>query len=356
MQHFYPATIEDIKQETSDCVSVSFSLGNENSDLFKFTPGQYITFRTLIRGEEVRRSYSICSAPSDGEIRVAIKKVPKGIFSTFANEHLRVGQMIEVMPPQGHFTRKKEDQNNYVAFAAGSGITPMLSLIKSILESDDDTQFTLFYGNKATDQIIFRETLEALKNIYVTRFQVHYLLSQEVQESELFSGRIDESKVTQFGKYLFSPKEVDQYFVCGPEKMIWSVKEALEALGVEEEKISFELFTTSTKQDHEAFQGNLESSEENNDSQVTVILDGLSFDFPLGYKGKSILDAALAKGADLPFACKGGVCCTCKAKLLDGEVEMEVNYGLEPDEVENGMILTCQSHPRSPNLKIDFDV
>ncbi|MDX1683967.1 MAG: 2Fe-2S iron-sulfur cluster-binding protein [Saprospiraceae bacterium] len=355
---FYPLKVKDVREETSSCVSVAFELNGIDPSIFDFDAGQYITLKKSIDGEEVRRSYSLCSSPGEKEIRVAIKKVIGGKFSTYANEELEPGTVINVMPPQGNFKRKESAKaESYVAFAAGSGITPVISLIKDILGNDPNAEIILVYGNKSTDQIIFKEQLESLKNKYLDRLQIIYVLSQEVQESPLFTGRIDKKKVSAFAKYFFKPEEIDQYFVCGPEPMIWSVKEQLEEIGIDEEKISFELFnSTITAEKHASYTGSLKEEEAENVSEVTVILDGRQFQFPLGYKGNSILDAALKTGADLPFACKGGVCSTCKAKLLEGDVEMEVNYALEPDEVESGFILTCQSHPRTPSVKVDYDV
>lgn len=358
MSKFYPLKVSEVRRETSDCVSVAFELNGAESDQFKFKAGQYLTLKHNINGEDVRRSYSICSSPTEDELRVAIKKVVGGKFSTYANEVLEAGTLIDVMPPQGNFKRKGSDKKSakFVAFAAGSGITPIISLIKDILNTDDSAEFTLFYGNKASDHIIFKEELEGIKNKFLNRFQAFYILSQEVQETPVFNGRLDGEKIGLYAKYFFEPASIDQYFLCGPEQMIWSVKESLEKLSVTPERISFELFTTSTPKTHEAFTGKLKKEEESNKSQITVILDGIQFDFPLAYKGQSILDAALKTGADLPFACKGGVCCTCKAKILEGEVEMEVNYALEKDEVEAGYVLTCQSHPRTATVKVDYDV
>lgn len=358
MSRFYPLKVTDVKRETSDCVSVAFDVNGHDPSLFDFEAGQYITLKQKINGEDVRRSYSLCSSPGEEQLRVAIKKVIGGRFSTYANEELEAGTVLEVMPPQGNFKRKVDTENaTFVAFAAGSGITPVMSLIKDTLAHDDSSEFILFYGNKATDQIIFREELEGLKNKYLSRLQIFYILSQEVQDAPIFNGRMDKEKVRSYAQYFFNPGEVDQFFICGPEPMIWAVKEALEALDIEQSRISFELFNSKASEaDHEKYTGTLKEENIENKSQIAVILDGIEIEFALGYKGQSILDAALKTGADLPFACKGGVCSTCKAKLLEGEVEMEVNYALEPDEVDAGYILTCQSHPRTPKVKVDYDV
>jgi ring-1,2-phenylacetyl-CoA epoxidase subunit PaaE len=358
MNKFYALKVSDVRHETQDCVSIAFDVSNGISEAFKFEPGQYLTLKTKIGDEDIRRCYSICSAPLENELRVAIKKVIGGTFSTYANEALQTGQEIDVMAPEGNFVKKTSPSasNTYVAFVAGSGITPIMSLLKDTLSTEENAEFILFYGNKSTDQIIFREELEALKNKYINRIQIFYLLSEEIPDTELFAGRLNADKVNAYAKYLFRPTDVDQFFLCGPETMIWSVKSALEALDVDTAKISFELFTSSSSKTHEKYVGTLSADEVQNESTVTVIQDGTSFEMSVPYKGQTILDAALKKGADLPFACKGGVCCTCKARLLSGEVEMEVNYALEPVEVEAGFVLTCQSHPRTKEVKLDFDV
>jgi ring-1,2-phenylacetyl-CoA epoxidase subunit PaaE len=359
MSKFKSLQVKDIRHETADTVSIAFDLVNGQSADFRYEAGQYLTFKTNIQGEEVRRSYSLCSSPLENEWRIAVKKVPGGKFSTFANEQLKPGDTLEVMPPNGHFTHttQPEVQNLYVAFAVGSGITPVISLIKTILHTEPKCSFILFYGNRNSEGIIFKEQLEAIKNHYLDRFSLHHILSQERQESPLFTGRIDEEKCATFSKVFFQPKEVSQFFLCGPEEMILNVQNYLSSIGIEEDKIKFELFSTPTskafvrtpEQKHKLFNPKAES-------MLTIQIDGDSFDFPLPYSGKSILEAAIEQGADAPFACKGGVCCTCKAKLLEGEAEMDVVYGLEPDEIENGYILTCQAHPRSEKLIVDFDV
>jgi ring-1,2-phenylacetyl-CoA epoxidase subunit PaaE len=285
--------------------------------------------------------------------------VDDGLFSGFANNLLKPGDILEILPPSGRFftTLHPDHQKHYLAFAAGSGITPILSIIKTTLAAEPGSSFTLVYGNRNRASIIFKEQLEALKNRYTTRFVLHHILSREKTDAAVNYGRIDTAKTAQLGEKLVNIKGMDEIFLCGPEEMIFSVKEGLEQQGVDSKKIHFELFSTpgqrsGIKPSAAALAGSAATGKA---SKVTVKLDGISFDFDLPYHGKAILDAALAQGADLPYACKGGVCCTCRARLTAGEVVMDNNYALEPDEVKAGFILTCQSHPRSEKVMIDFD-
>jgi ring-1,2-phenylacetyl-CoA epoxidase subunit PaaE len=355
--HFEQLTVREVRRETNDCVSIAFEVPENLKASFQFIQGQYITLKTKISGEEVRRSYSICSSPLDDELRVAVKKVPNGIFSTYANELLKASDQLDVMPPMGKFftplvpTQKK----NYVGFAAGSGITPLLSIIKTTLQTERESTFTLVYGNRNRHSIIFRETLEALKNKYMDRFRLIHILSRETTDTPLNSGRIDADKCLVLCDKTIDLQQTDEFFLCGPEEMIFAVKNVLEQQKVPAQKIHFELFTTAGQQNKKIKQQE-EATDKGPKSKITVKLDGISFDFELSQKGDAILDAALKHGADLPYACKGGVCCTCRAKLVEGEVDMEVNYGLEPDEIEQGFILTCQSHPKSEKVVVDFDV
>jgi ring-1,2-phenylacetyl-CoA epoxidase subunit PaaE len=352
---FHALRVSDIRRETPDTVSIAFEIPDALRETFRFTQGQYLTLRTMVQGEDIRRSYSICSGTQDGECRVAIKKVAGGQFSTYANEHLKTGDILQVMPPQGRFYTELNASNQklYVAFAAGSGITPVMSILKTTLEQEPKSRFVLFYGNRGFDYIIFRESLEELKNLYPDRLSVHHVLTRESLGSPLFYGRLDAEKCLSYGKLLFQPSEVDAYFLCGPEDMIFGVKSALESMGAHAESIHFELFTTPGAVKHKAAS---ESHSTNAfEASITVIQDGVQFDFVLPSDGSTLLDAAMRAGADLPFSCKGGVCSTCKAKILDGAVEMDVNYGLEPDEVAAGYVLTCQSHPKSQRVVVSFD-
>lgn len=357
MIHFYKLKVKEVRRETPDCVSIAFEIPEELKENFLYSHGQYLTLRTYINGEEVRRSYSVCSSPLENELRVAVKKVEEGVFSRFANEQLKKGDIIEAMPPIGKFFTALDEahKKSYVAFAAGSGITPILSIIKTTLLTEPNSQFTLVYGNRSRQTIIFKEEIEALKNKFINRFSVIHILSREKMDADLNFGRIDKEKCHLLFEKVINANTIDEFFLCGPEEMIISIKDCLDELGIEGKRIHFELFTshglqktaTATKKVYEP--GEVKS-------KITIRLDGSSFDFDLAFEGESILDAALKKGADLPFACKGGVCCTCRAKLVEGEVEMDINYGLEPEEVEAGFILTCQSHPRTEKVVVDFDV
>ena len=357
MSRFHALTISEIVRETPSCVSLGFVIPPELKESFQFIPGQYLTFKENIGGEEIRRSYSISTSPDEAIMRVAVKKVEGGRFSTYANEVLKVGDTLSVMLPEGKFTHEpdpaRKDQS-YLAFCAGSGITPVMSLIKSTLSVESDSTFTLFYGNRSTEEIIYREELESLKNEYNGRLKIFHILSREAQENEMYRGRITKEKASQLLNTLSSPSKLSKVFLCGPEEMIWAAKNAALDAGIAEEKIKFELFTTDVKQ--KSADLTLSAGDEGKMSEITVQVDGEEVTFNLGYGGENILDEAISHGADLPFACKGGVCCTCKSKVLEGKVEMEVNYGLEPDEIENNFILTCQAHPRTEKVVLDFDV
>ncbi len=354
--HFHTLKIKEVKTETSDCVSILFDIPDTCKTDFLFEQGQNITIKKTIDGEELRRSYSICSAPFENELRVAVKKVDGGKFSTYANSALAAGDELEVLPPTGKFNTKLNSQNKkqYLAFAAGSGITPVISIIKTTLQTEPLSSFTLVFGNQGRHSIIFFEELEGLKNKYLNRFNFINILSREKTEAPISFGRINTEKLTELSK-LIDYKNTDEFFICGPEEMIFCVRDFLENLSIETKKIHFELFTTPGQK---KCIGNKQQVKSNlgPTSNITVKLDGRSFGFNLGFDGENILDAALKQGADLPFACKGGVCCTCKAKLLEGEVEMEVNWGLEQEEVEQGFILTCQSHPTTEKVVVDFDI
>lgn len=355
--HFHPIRVKEVKKETNDCVSVLFDIPAELQPSFSFTQGQSLTIRTNINGEEVRRTYSLCSSPLDNEWKVAIKKVDGGLFSTFANQQLKKGDTLDIMPPVGKFYTELSSSNkkSYVAFAAGSGITPILSIIKTTLRTEPNSHFTLVFGNRTKGSIIFKEELEALKDKFMDRFRIIHILSRERTEAVINNGRINADKCETLFSKLIDLKKCDEFFVCGPEEMIFSVKDFLEAKGIDKKKIHFELFTTPGQKPNVV--ASRPSSVDNGPkSKVSVKLDGITFDFDLGFNESNILDAALKQGADLPFACKGGVCCTCKAKLLEGEVDMDVHWGLEHEEIAQGYILTCQSHPKTDVVKIDFDI
>lgn len=355
--HFHRLKIKEVRSETPDCVSIVFDVpGGLKSD-FAFEQGQNLTVKKEIDGEEIRRSYSICSAAFENELRVAVKKVDGGKFSCYANTELKIGDELDVLPPTGKFNTKLNTANRkkYLAFAAGSGITPIISIIKTTLQTEPWSMFTLVYGNRGRNSIIFFEELEGLKNKYLNRFNFINILSREKTDAPINSGRIDNTKLTELGR-LIDYKSIDEFFICGPEEMIFCTKDFLEEMEIDKKKIHFELFTTPGQKKYSPASHEVAGKATGPKSKVTVKLDGRSFSFDLGLNNENILDAALKQGADLPFACKGGVCCTCKAKLLEGEVEMEVNWGLEQEEVEQGYILTCQSHPKTEKVVVDFDV
>jgi ring-1,2-phenylacetyl-CoA epoxidase subunit PaaE len=352
---FHHLTIRQITRETPDCVSIAFDVPEHLAEQYRFKPGQYLTLKADINGTSVRRSYSICAAPHENDLRVAVKLVQDGVFSTYANRHLQVGDTLECGQPDGRFILETDAARpaNYVAFAAGSGITPIISILKSVLNDEPQSRFVLFYGNRGFDHIIFREQLEWLKNRYPDRLAVHHVFSRESMHTDLYQGHLDGDKCHRFGKVFFHPPMVDQYFICGPAEMIFGLKDALKALGVEDKRVKFELFAAAKPGSKP--QTTTTTKVPTLDSQITVIQDGLEFEFNLPSEGSTLLDAAMRAGADLPFSCKGGVCSTCKAKVLEGTVEMELNYGLEPDEVAAGYVLTCQAHPRTDRVVVSFD-
>lgn len=358
MIHFHSLQVKKVRRETDDCVSLEFAVPDELRDTFVFKQGQNLTLRKTIRGQELRRNYSICSSPFDGRLQVAVKKVEGGAFSTWANEELKAGDYLEVMPPTGKFyTELRSDQKkSYAAFAAGSGITPLLSIIKTTLLTEPHSQFTLVYGNRTKTSILFKEELEALKDKFLSRFRVYHILSRERSDAALNNGRIDTDKLNLLFDKVLDKDHIDEYFLCGPEEMIFCIKGYLAGNGVADNKVHFELFTVPGQK--KVAMGNKQLAMEHTGpvSKISVKLDGILFDFDLPQESESILDAALKQGADLPYACKGGVCTTCKAKVVEGKVRMDVNWGLEPDEIEAGFVLTCQAHPESEKVVVDFDV
>lgn len=358
MPVFHSLTISDIRQETDDTVSIAFDVPPALLEEYTYNAGQYLTLKTIINGEDIRRSYSICSGLFDHELRVAVKKIKGGLFSSFANEKLKKGDNLDVMTPMGNFFTPldKAHEKHYVGFAAGSGITPLISIIRTLLAYEPKSVFTLVYGNKNRKSIIFREGLIDLKNSYISRFNMINILSREDQEIDLFSGRINGEKAAEVMDKLLPSSGADEVYICGPEDMINDVSDTLQKRGLAKDNIHFELFTSpSVAQGTGADTQDEKSDLAGKMSKVTVIVDGDEFNFDLDMAGGNILDSALEQGADLPFACKGGVCCTCRAKLIEGKVSMDVNYSLEEDEVEAGFILTCQSHPLTEKIVVDFD-
>ena len=355
MPEFHSLNVKEIKKETSDTVSISFHVPSELKNVYEFSPGQYLTLKLEVNNEECRRSYSICSS-SDEDITVAVKKVENGLVSTYLNEVLNVNDMIDVMTPEGNFTLQPEQTNKrkFVGFAAGSGITPIMSMIKQLKMDEVESSFTLFYSNKTDNDVIFKDTLEELAG---DKLKVNYIYSRQKINNPLFEGRISKSKATELIKADLSCLNADAFYLCGPEEMIFNVKAALEEFGVLDTKIKFELFTTpvlmAEKQETQEVQ---EINEDfDGDAIVTVICDDEEVEFNLNKDGDSILDAAMDNDLDVPFSCKGAVCCTCKAKVTEGKVIMDANYALSEQEVEDGFVLTCQAHPASAKITVDFD-
>ena len=349
--HFHAVTIKEVRRETEDAVSIALNLPEDGVD-FSFLPGQYLTLKANIGGEEVRRSYSVCVAPHEGELRVAVKEIEGGKFSTYANRELKAGDSIESMAPTGNFTwAPASTAAHVVGWAAGSGITPVMSIAKSVLASDDTSTVTLFYGNKNSNSIIFKDAIDDLKNTYLERFEVHHVLSREDQGTDHLKGRIDAAKAEKFAQSLIDLNKVTAHYLCGPQEMIETVSAKLESMGTVKSNIHFELFNTLVpSKDARAASEERASTK----ASVTVVLDGEETHFEMGPKDH-VLDAALDAGADVPYACKGAVCCTCRAKVLEGSAEMVMNYALVDDEVKEGYILTCQSHAISDRLVVSFD-
>lgn len=356
MSYFHKVKIKDIRRETDHCVSIAFDIPESLEDEFKYIQGQYITLRMNIDGKEVRRSYSVCSSPiCDADMRIAVKAVENGKVSPYLNNGIQVGNELEVMKPMGNFyVNMPEDKKlHLVGFAAGSGITPVLSLLKTALSVNDTNSFTLFYGNKSVNDIIFKQELHALVEKYQDRLQVHHILSREKADDPLFEGRISPEKTVELLKKFEETAKADAFFLCGPFDMTMGIKDSLIEFGVDKERIHFELFTTVEKETSD--DGDAESDGKTRmPAAVTIILDGDETELEIT-GNETVLDAALDADLDAPYACTGGSCCTCRAKLLEGSVEMDVNYALTDEEVEEGYILTCQSHPTSPKIVVDYD-
>ncbi len=356
MSQFHSLTVKQVRSETRDAVSILFDVPGDLRETFRFTQGQYLVLRTHLDDEEVRRSYSICTGINDGELRVAVKKVAGGRFSAFANETLAAGDVLDVMPPSGsfHVALDPARQGHYLAVAAGSGITPILSIVKSTLEAEPDSRVTLLYGNRASGSALFREQLEDLKNRYLQRLNLIFVFSREQQDIDLYNGRIDAAKCEQlFSRWLDVPN-LDAAFICGPQEMTETVRDALKAKGLAAERIHFELFATvGNEQRRQAREAARQVDAAL--SQVTVISDGRALSFDLPRNTVSVLEAGNAIGAELPWSCKAGVCSTCKCKVIEGEVEMDSNHALEDYEVAAGYVLSCQSYPVSERVVLDFD-
>ena len=356
MSKFHPLTVSQVRNETRDTIAVTFAVPPELQDSFTFQQGQHLTLRAQIADEDVRRSYSICSAVQEGALRVAIKRTQGGLFSSWANDTIKPGVTLDVMPPMGHFNVPLDAANrkHYLAFAAGSGITPILSIIKTTLAAEPHSRFTLFYGNRASSSVIFKDELSDLKDTYMERLKLAYVMSREQQDIELFNGRITKEKAAQFLKYWVRPEDIDVAFICGPEDMMLGVSEALQEAGVAKAQIKIELFAASIPK-HQHKPRAVDPQAGRHETEVTVIMDGNATSFTMDQDKESLLDAGLKAGIDMRYSCKGGVCSTCRCKLLEGQVDMDVNYALEDYEIARGYVLSCQSFPITDKVVIDFD-
>lgn len=355
MAQFYPLRVTDVKRDTRDSVVLTLAPPEGDKNAFKFIQGQYLTFRRTFDGEEMRRSYSICAGVNDGVLRVGIKKVDGGWFSSWANDELRPGESIDAMPPMGNFHAPliADAARGYLGFAGGSGITPMISLIKTIMDAEPHSKFTLVYGNRSSNAIMFREELEDLKNIYMGRFNIVHVLETEA-DIDLFSGRLTREKCDALFERWIDVASANLAFICGPEPMMLGVSEALKAHGMDEQAIKFELFA-SAQPGRAKKRARSDGTKAGAQTRATIILDGAARECEIEKGAQSVLEAALAANIDAPYACKAGVCSTCRAKIIEGEVDMEANYALEDYEVERGYVLTCQSYPRTDKVIVDYD-
>jgi len=348
MPNFLKLIVKEVKRETKDAVSILFNVPEELKPNYTFIAGQYVNLRLTLDNTEIRRAYSICSAPGSGELRIAVKAVKDGAFSQFANNRLKAGDVLEVGKPEGKFTFEPEidRQKNYIAFAAGSGITPVLSILKSVLKSEPKSSFVLVYGNKSPEQTIFHQELHDLHLQYMGRLFVHYVYSQINVENALF-GRIDKAAVNYALNNKHATLEFDKFFLCGPEDMINTVSGVLKEKNVKESAIKFELFTASSQEQ------DIKQSLDGH-SKITVMVDDEETSFEMSQK-QSILDAALKQGIDAPYSCQGGICSSCLARVTEGAAEMRKNSILTDSEIEEGLILTCQAHPTTPTIRVDYD-
>ncbi|SOE08805.1 ring-1,2-phenylacetyl-CoA epoxidase subunit PaaE [Hoeflea halophila] len=358
---FHTLEIAAVRKETPDAVAISFAIPEDSRDAFAFLPGQYLTLRADIGGEDMRRSYSICSALSEKDRRtVGVKRIADGRFSSFA-QSLKQGDRIEVMPPQGRFTAEIGGQHDYLLLAAGSGITPCLSIAKSVLAGEPDSTVTLLYANRNSASVMFRDDLNDLKDRYTTRFTLLHVMDEETQDVEIMNGRLDAEKLETLAELrVIDPKSADAIYICGPEPMIRSASTALATLGVAEERIKFELFTPApgakpapAKPNGAMVNG--DASGAKHGASVEIILDGARRTIEVDASQDTVLSAATKAGLDLPYSCAGGMCCTCRCRIVEGTAKMDENFSLEPWEIEAGFTLSCQARPETDRLVLDFD-
>ncbi len=354
MRKFYSLTVSDKSNETTDSVRISLQVPEHARSEFEFLPGQHLPIQIEVDGRPVRRTYSICSTPGAGPLEIGVRIQPDGQFSGFVADRLQAGDILQVMPPFGQFHASIDpaNQKTYLAFASGSGITPIISIIRSTLEQEPGSRFLLFYGNRRQNTTMFIDDLYALKNSFPERLQLYFLFTREEQEYPIFSGRLDQKKTGELYRTFCNGLEPDEAFICGPDTMIQSVRSALTELGMDDGSIHVERFGAPGKKSPITA---TEVAASEHDCAVTVIMDGHKKSFPMSSAGNSIVDAAAEQGIELPFSCKGGVCATCRTHVREGEVRMESNYGLEPWEVEQGYVLACQSHPVSDKVILDYD-
>jgi ring-1,2-phenylacetyl-CoA epoxidase subunit PaaE len=353
MRQFHSLTVKRITRETEDSVRIALSVPDEYADQYAFLPGQHLPFQVTIDGDKMRRTYSICSACDERPLEIGVRLQPEGRFAEFAANELKVGDTIEAMPPAGHFhvDLNEHQKKNYAGFAAGSGITPILSMIKSVLAAEPLSRFVLFYGNRKQSTTMFIEDLYALKNQYPERLQLHFVFSQEEQEFPVSAGRLDPGKVRELHRHFCAGIDIDDAFVCGPNTMIRDVTATLVELGMDEEHVHAERFGAPRKKD----KAPAASASAADHARITVIMDGHRKTFEMHREDANIVDAAADNGIELPYSCKGGVCATCRCHVRKGEVTMATNYGLEPWEVEQGFVLACQSRPVSDSVTLDYD-
>jgi len=352
---FHPLAIARVDRETRDAVAITFDVPDALREQFRFAHGQHLTLRADVAGADVRRSYSICSAVGDGALRIAVKRSPGGVFSTWANESLKAGDVVDVMPPLGHFNVPLDagGAHHYLGVAAGSGITPLLSIVKTTLETEPRSRFTLIYGNRASSSVMFKEELAALKDRHLDRFNLVHVLSREAQDIDLLHGRIDRAKADALLAHWVDLDGVDAAFVCGPEGMMDAVTGALRARGFPDAKIKVERFAASIPR-HVHVEREVPRAG-HAECEATVVIDGATRTFTLQKGKENLLDAGLRNGVELPYSCKGGVCSTCRCRIVEGEVDMDVNFALEDYEVQRGFILACQSYPVTDTVKVTFD-
>lgn len=357
MARFHPLTVTDVRRETRDAVVVTLQPSEEDRAVFDFTQGQYLTFRRQFEDEELRRSYSICAGKDEGVLKVGIKRVDGGCFSTWVNENLKAGDTLEAMPPMGAFFAPIEPDvgKHYLGFAGGSGITPVLSIIKTVLAREPRSYFTLVYANRQISTIMFREELDDLKSLYLGRLSVIHVLESEAQDIDLFTGRVDGEKCAALFKGWIDITSVATAFICGPEPMMLAIAAALREHGLRDEQIKFELFASSQPGRARRRVESVAGADHESTCKATVTLDGATRTFNFPKHGQCLLDAALENAMDVPYACKAGVCSTCRAKVLEGEVEMEVNHALEDYEVRQGYVLTCQCYPLTDRIVVSYD-